>query len=177
MGIGCVLLFPYTEYPENTVQLWWYLPVFGMGFFLAVLKGHGKGRRKTNPVWPDMAVPLAVTAMVLFTPWFRELLWGEPPSSYLQNKYMLMGGLWFIVVFAVPSGSLWKNLLEKSHILQWVGDISFPLYLVHYPIMRRVGLLEVSWGAKAVLIIIISVVLAWLLHVLVEKPVGNLYKN
>jgi peptidoglycan/LPS O-acetylase OafA/YrhL len=71
--------------------------------------------------------------------------------------------------------------------LQWLGSISFPLYLVHWPVVIAVlyGMLKVSPGMSSpvalVMLTLISVpvmlIAAYLIHRLVEKPGMNLGKR
>jgi peptidoglycan/LPS O-acetylase OafA/YrhL len=55
----------------------------------------------------------------------------------------------------------------------WVGLISYPLYLWHWPLVSFAWLIEPQGPPRSVRISIVavSVALAWLTHEFVEKPV------
>lgn len=170
-GIGIVLsvAFPFTTYTENSVQLRWYVPVFLMGMLLAMIWDFWSSR-KQNSLGADAFVLVLAVIMISLTPWFRQKLWGIAPSAYLQNKYLLMGGLWCLIILGIVKGRIWIKWLDKSRILQWIGEISFPLYLIHYPILMRLNATETGWAKKVIIVLITSVSLAAILHLGVEKP-------
>lgn len=81
-----------------------------------------------------------------------------------------MGGLWCLIILGIVKGRIWIKWLDKSRILQWIGEISFPLYLIHYPILMRLNVTETGWAKKVIIVLITSVSLAAILHLGVEKP-------
>ena len=170
-GIGIVLAvaFPFTTYTENSVQLCWYVPVFLMGMLLAIIWEFWSSR-KQNRLEADALVLVLVVIMISLTPWFRQKLWGIAPSAYLQNKYLLIGGLWCLIILGIVKGRIWIKWLDKSRILQWIGEISFPLYLIHYPILMRLNATETGWAKRVIMVLVASVSLAVILHSGVEKP-------
>lgn len=170
-GIGIVLsvAFPFTTYTENSMQLRWYVPVLLMGMLLAIIWEFWSGW-KQNSLGADVLVLVLVVIMFSFTPWFRQNLWGIAPSAYLQNKYLLMGGLWCLIILGIVKGKIWIEWLNKSRILQWIGEISFPLYLIHYPILMRLNATETGWAKKVIIVLLTSTLLAVILHLGVEKP-------
>lgn len=172
IGIVFALIFPFTHYLENSLQMRWYLPVFIMGFLLAI-RYHRIESQSRKWIWADGLTVIFVLLIFLCTPWFREKLWKIEPSSWLQNKYMVVGGLWSAIIIAIANGKFLKKLLEKLHFVQWIGDISFPLYLIHYPIMYKINQFEITWWKKVVSIVIFSGMIAWILHHFVEKPLNE----
>lgn len=170
-GIGIVLavVFPFTTYTENSMQLRWYVPVFLMGMLLAII-WESWSNWKENSIGADVIVLVLAVILFSFTPWFRQKLWGIEPSAYLQNKYLLMGGLWCLIILGIVKGKIWKVWLNKSHVLQWIGEISFPLYLIHFPILMRLNATEIGWAKKVIIVLVTSILLASILHWGVEKP-------
>lgn len=59
----------------------------------------------------------------------------------------------------------------SNKLLVWIGLISYPLYLWHWPLFSFTNILieEVSVGMKFILIFI-SILLAWLTYIFVERP-------
>lgn len=169
IGIVLSVAFPFTAYTENSIQLRWYIPVFLMGMLLAVIWDFWNSW-KQNSIGADAFVLVLVVIMISLTPWFRQRLWGIAPSAYLQNKYLLMGGLWCLIILGIVKGKIWIEWLNKSCILQWMGEISFPLYLIHYPILMRLNATEAGWVKKVIIVLVASILLAAILHSGVEKP-------
>lgn len=78
------------------------------------------------------------------------------------------------VIWAGPNA--WLNRIVLSNrILVWVGLISFPLYLWHWPLLSFLRILEGTEVAqwKRGVAIAIAILLAWATYRLVEKPVRH----
>ena len=76
-------------------------------------------------------------------------------------------------------GCLWQLWRKRTKINKVLGDISYPLYIVHYPIMYlfyawliEKGYYKLSdcWG-MALLVVVSSIVLAFLCLKLYDEPV------
>jgi peptidoglycan/LPS O-acetylase OafA/YrhL len=98
----------------------------------------------------------------------------------LITKEKHFPGLWALLptlgaAFIILSGAqAWFNrkILSNS-ILVWLGLISFPLYLWHWPLLFFAGVFEEEKSAfkLRILIIIISCLLAWFTYKFIEKPI------
>jgi peptidoglycan/LPS O-acetylase OafA/YrhL len=89
-------------------------------------------------------------------------------------------GLWAIlpvsgaalIIYSGPQA--WLNRKVLSHpIAVWFGLISYPLYLWHWPLLSFARILENETPSRLarLLIILISIALAWLTYRLVERPI------
>lgn len=86
----------------------------------------------------------------------------------------------FFIISAGPSSWLNEKLLCNRPMV-WIGLISYPLYLWHWPIFSYLRIAEgdvsvVEW----ILAIISAFVLAWITYIFIEKPVrfgGNRVRN
>ncbi len=72
----------------------------------------------------------------------------------------------------------WLNRVVLSNrALVWFGLISFPLYLWHWPLLSFARLMEIETTSYKMecTAVLISIVLAWLTYILIEKPIrfGN----
>jgi SGNH domain (fused to AT3 domains) len=80
----------------------------------------------------------------------------------------------FCLIFAGPTA--WFNRLVLSNrVLVWIGLISFPLYLWHWPILSFMRIIESEtpgWGYR-VLAVALSAVLAWMTYYFAEKPIRS----
>jgi peptidoglycan/LPS O-acetylase OafA/YrhL len=78
----------------------------------------------------------------------------------------------FFLIFAGPAA--WFNRFVLSNrLLVWVGLISFPLYLWHWPILSFMRIFESEAPTPYFrnLAVLASLVLAWLTYYFVEKPI------
>jgi peptidoglycan/LPS O-acetylase OafA/YrhL len=67
----------------------------------------------------------------------------------------------------------------NTPVLRWLGRISYPLYLVHVPVHQVVVDLMPKLGevATAALCIIAALILAVIMHGVVERPLVNVGKS
>jgi peptidoglycan/LPS O-acetylase OafA/YrhL len=76
----------------------------------------------------------------------------------------------------------WVNITALSNpVFVWIGTISYPLYLWHWPILSYLAIVSGELPSREMKIaaVLLSVILAWLTFVLVERPFrfGSLKKN
>ena len=77
-----------------------------------------------------------------------------------------------LLIFSGPSAWLNRRILS-NRVLVWLGQISYPLYLWHWIILAFLRITQddiVSSGKARLLILVLSVGLAWLTNLLIEKP-------
>ena len=77
-----------------------------------------------------------------------------------------------LLISAGPNSGL-NRLVLSNKLLVWFGLISFPLYLWHWPLLAFAHIVEgeVPSSTIRILIILLSIVLAWLTYELIEKPI------
>lgn len=117
--------------------------------------------------------PWTVVALVLA---LCYAAWGGPPRSGAPGGaeyFPLALGLTALVWFAVRG----RLQLLRLAPLVWLGDISYPLYLLHQRIgadvLGQLHFLGVPGPATTALAILLVVVLAAVVHILVEVPGRN----
>jgi len=84
----------------------------------------------------------------------------------------------FLLIAAGPTSSINRYLLA-SRPMVWIGLISYPLYLWHWPILSFERLLsrdDPSRGSRAVAVLL-SFILAWITYRLIEKPIRSSRKR
>lgn len=178
--------------------LWALRPVLGrwLDVLLALLAGSVVFVTNDDPAWyvyPGLPVSLAILTVI---PYFavgmifgRMYNWNPPVSS----KYFLlsllavpilypgvsgefgqwsdfrvlivMSAVFFCVVFLVPHTRILENVLGD-----FIGKISYSLYLIHLPILTAVKALGLSAVPGLAVFISVTVALSWLSFVLIEKP-------
>ena len=101
-------------------------------------------------------------------------------GAFLFDQDMLYPGAWALVsvlgtCFIIFTGNKsWVNTSVLSNrFLVWIGLISFPLYLWHWPLLSFARIMEGSkpdWQIRAVLVAV-SFVLAILTYYFIERPI------
>lgn len=103
--------------------------------------------------------------------------------SFLKiDQTLLFPGVWALIpvlgtVFVIAAG---RNAFINQKILSgkiavWLGLISFPLYLWHWPLLSFARILEGESPSKLsrILIVAMSIALAWLTYKLLEYPLRS----
>jgi len=120
----------------------------------------------------------AVLAAVLILDWHRLalLIW-----------LIVFGGVLADAANPCEQFLLLSRRVLLKRPLQFIGAISYPLYLVHWPVIVGFLALLVAWqpgissGAALalMLVVVLPIILlaAWLLHILVEKPLMQFGKK
>lgn len=120
-----------------------------------------------------------------------------PPLEILRNAQsilgilMIMAGIFFItkeslfpgywallptvgtalIISAGPNALINRHLLSNK-IMVWIGLISFPLYLWHWPILSFIRIIEADTPSAQIRIsaVAASILLAWATYALIENP-------
>lgn len=101
-------------------------------------------------------------------------------SEYFPGWWAVLPTLGAMLIISAGAQAWINQVLLSNRLLVWIGLISFPLYLWHWPLLSFARIVEggtPSHKASAI-IILFSIVLAWLTYWLIEKPVrfGNYSK-
>ena len=126
-----------------------------------------------------------VLARLIAPPWVANLLAVAgalmiAAGVILINATRVFPGLWvllpvagtFFLLVAGDEAVVNRRLLSLRPVV-WVGLISYPLYLWHWPLLSFARLMTTSTPPAAIrlLLILASVVLAWLTYRVIERPV------
>lgn len=76
-----------------------------------------------------------------------------------------------LIISAGPHAWMNRRVLSSRHLV-WLGLISFPLYLWHWPLLSFARIVERGTPpiTTRITLLLISVILAWLTYRLIEKP-------
>lgn len=170
------IYFPYTSYVENSISLYWYLPVFLMGILTSILYVKNKDKFFDKYIF-DVLIIVVLFAVLLSMPYLRYIVLDIQPDRYLQNKYLFFGIAWSFLILSIAHGCYIKRILEKSKLLSWIGKISFPLYLIHYIVLLYANQYIENYKLMFTFVIVISIVLASVCYYLIEKPCINYMKK
>lgn len=96
------------------------------------------------------------------------------------KKEFIYPGTWALipvigtVLIILAGGMAWANRkILSNRLMVWFGLISFPLYLWHWPLLSFATILEGGLPDKKIrtLCVVISIFLAWLTAILIERPI------
>ncbi|MGN6445344.1 acyltransferase family protein [Amnibacterium sp.] len=158
--VGCV----------GGIQPLQYLPVFFLGTLVAVrlraIEQWSESRRARRL----LAVLLPVSALVLICSF---LLAPVVPVGTVGGHALIgmeaLGGVGVVVVAGANTG--FRRFLERR-VPQFLGRISFSLYLVHLPVLATVTWLlgDWNWPVAGLIGVPLAVLAGWGFFRLVEKP-------
>lgn len=158
-----------------------YLPVFFIGTLMAVRLDSIQDwsrRRLGRPNAQRWGVALVVGSLALLVGHW----WAQPlaaPGSLLGRVLTQLAvlGAAGLVLSAIIVPFLRRAL--DSRPSQWLGRVSFSLYLVHVPILVTLTFIfgDDKWWLIALLTVPLALVISWGFHVSVERPSHRLARN
>ncbi|WP_166998462.1 acyltransferase family protein [Paramicrobacterium fandaimingii] len=154
-----------------------YLPVFMMGSLIAV-RLHDIVEWGNRPHRQSTWLALSMTAAIfMVASWLARPVFESGSIGNLALWGLSGAGAGIIMVLAV-AWPAFKRLLEVRPV-QWLGKVSFSLYLVHAPILGTLGFLfgDSLWMLTGVVGIPVSIIAAALFFRFVESPSQHLSRN
>lgn len=101
--------------------------------------------------------------------------------KYIPDRLGMASYWWLVMAVMILLISLFDTFgggiitkILKNKYLVILGDFSFCMYMVHGLVISVVGNLELGWAVQMVISLIISVLLGYLLHNFLEKPISTL---
>jgi peptidoglycan/LPS O-acetylase OafA/YrhL len=135
----------------------------------------------------------ATLAYVVVFPSLLLPRWLESASSIIGVLLVIVAAVWFrrddafpgwlalmpvigsvLIIGAGPNAWLNRNFLANRYLV-FVGLISYPLYLWHWPLLSFARIMQGEAPAPAARIglVALSVLLAWLTYLVVERPLRS----
>jgi peptidoglycan/LPS O-acetylase OafA/YrhL len=166
---------PYSGFTSISFAQMWFVYYFPPTRMLDFLLGIFVARLVLSGRWPRLgflpAIAVAVAGYAIVS-----------VSPYLFGAGGL-GSIWVAPLIAAGARADLRVTFSpvRSAVWVWLGDISFAFYMVHAILLTEVRTaLGAAWNAPLVAelmvvvgCLLVSVGLAWTLHVLVERPVMN----
>jgi peptidoglycan/LPS O-acetylase OafA/YrhL len=129
----------------------------------------------------DRSPVLRPAARVLAVPAFAVLGWLvlDPRMNFSLERTPYLWGLTVVALCAgllVAAGATCRGgplrLLLEARPLEWLGRISYSVYLWHVPLIAelRRARPEISTGARVAIIVPAALLVGWLSYVVVERP-------
>lgn len=161
IGSVYVVAFPFITYIENSISFKWYFPVFIIGIVTYIIYDCLKD--KSTHIIFDILSIFTMSIMLVFTPVMRRLIWKVKPDSWLQNKYLLYGFLWGLLIVCISKSLYLGNLIRKSRCLVLISDYSYELYLFHYLLLYWLSKWISNTVLRGVFVLVGSVAISWLM--------------
>ena len=143
-----------------------YLPMFIAGAVLAA--SLPRWRERIANLTPAAGVVLCVMSLVLVSaPW---LVSGISGRLYAPTIGLAVLGCIALVLLALELPWLARALTRRP--VQWLGRVSFSLYLVHVPVIVTIAYLvgPERWQLFAPIGLALALLVAWLFYAAVERP-------
>ena len=167
-NVSLVRADPTATFYSPATRIWELLTGVLLAYFSTQIK-HNSTAASTAWHASPAVQQLASTLGVLFLAFGLYKIDSGRPFPGTWALFPVLGS--FLLIFAGPAA--WFNRFVLSNrVLVWVGLISFPLYLWHWPllVLGKQRFAQESSPPMLLLIIAISIVLAWLTYRLVERP-------
>ncbi|WP_375405460.1 acyltransferase family protein [uncultured Amnibacterium sp.] len=154
-----------------------YLPVFFLGTLVAVnlrkLEGWSASRRARRL----LAVLLPVSALMLISQFLLGGVVHEGTGgAHALRGLEALGGVGVVVCAGAATG--FRRFLERR-VPQFLGRISFSLYLVHLPLLASITWLlgDWNWPVAGLIGVPLAVLAGWGFFRIVEKPLHRVARS
>ena len=184
---------------KRSWSLWWVIVVLGCGSFLLNISRISLDPSAVfySPLTRSWELALgAFVAYQVFQPVTRLKNWIERFSSIFSvlgflliiagfvfiNEKVAFPGWWALlpslgaaILILTQSNGFIQTKILSNRLLVWVGLISFPLYLWHWPLLSFARIINSETPAVEVrfALVILSFILAWATFQWVEKPIRH----
>jgi peptidoglycan/LPS O-acetylase OafA/YrhL len=116
-------------------------------------------------------LPISI-ALLLFTLGFRNPIFRETIRYSIQG--VALAPILYYVVHAPQS---WVGRILNTRLLAFVGTLSYALYLLHATVLIELDHAMSSQWLAGILSLFISVLLAYIVHIAIEKPTDAMRKK
>ena len=169
--------------------MWAVVTAFIVALLLYAQHKLAQNAAKAYYSMPVRASELLIGALIGFLPQLKlpkkllqSLIWGSlvilfATAVYFDKQTPFPGAMALIpclataLIIYLGQSSPSSNILLSNPFSTWMGRISYPLYLWHWPIIVLFGIYMRPLNAEnQVVIVLLSILLAFLTYQLIEKP-------
>lgn len=147
-----------------------YLPVFMLGTLMAVRLDdllEWVRRPRHRAFWPGVT---AIALILLIASWITRPI--VAPGSLTGRMMWGLAGIGAVLIIIAAMG--WPRLrrILEARANQWLGKVSYSLYLVHVPVIATLAYLwgSENWALVAVVGVPLSLLIAGAFHRFIEGP-------
>ncbi|HWU63562.1 MAG TPA: acyltransferase [Ensifer sp.] len=156
--------------PDYAAYAMNYLPFkYVLSYALGISAFEVRKHIKHNGLMGDLAFVFCLLVILVYVPFRRHF-----PID-LQDKYVFSSLLAFTaIVFGSAESRLFRWFFE-NRAAQFLGMISYGLYLCHFPIIRMLGNSGIAVNETAHFLIVsgTSIIVAWATYILIEVPANR----
>jgi peptidoglycan/LPS O-acetylase OafA/YrhL len=154
-----------------------YLPVFFLGTLIAVQLQALEGWSESRGARRLLAVLLPVSALVLISQFLLQpVAHSGSTGAHALRGLEALGAVGIVVCAGAATG--FRRLLERR-VPQFLGRISFSLYLVHLPVLATLAWLlgDWNWPFVGLIGVPLAVLTGWAFFRVVEKPLHKVARS
>ncbi|CAH9053376.1 hypothetical protein PSECIP111854_01158 [Pseudoalteromonas sp. CIP111854] len=156
--------------PYNLFSILRTLPFFFVGVVFGM---HYKSAKIPDYLKKHWFV-LSLCLIPLMYPEFTPVTSDAKNRMWLSYEVLLvMSAVFFCVVFLVPN----NNILLANKLGDFVGKISYSLYLLHMPIILMVNEWEIAIEFKLILSLSLSLLVAYISFCCFERPIAKMIRR
>lgn len=152
------------------IEILVYFPIFLVGTLMAArFDDLLDWARRPRPRWFWWLGLLTACALLIANWLVAPLLSGHDSLIAIASG---LGGTGAAIMLIVAIGSPAVARFLEGRIPQWLGRVSFSMYLIHVPIVGTIGyvLRDQRWVLIGVCAVVASLALGWLFTVCIESP-------
>jgi peptidoglycan/LPS O-acetylase OafA/YrhL len=173
------LIWPPSASVDNDARLGYYLPIFFMGSFLALVyhhwQAHHLAERRRFCLISEFSGWLAIAILIIMIPSVTALFSGHTFSQKATHQqFAIYGFLWSVVVFASITGVGYLKRFFELPVLRYLGFISFSFYLFHVITITAVEKAMPTLPIRGWLGLLLTIAVSHITWLLVEKPSAKL---
>jgi peptidoglycan/LPS O-acetylase OafA/YrhL len=156
-----------------------YIGIFFLGCGLASLHHYSKTSPLMNlrkvRILIDFAAVVAVLGLIYLIPAVTNLLTDRNvPLDYYHKEYLLLGGLWGLVLFACVNGFGVFRWFFELPLLRYLGFISFSLYFFHTTSVALIKYFMPQIPFAAWWMLIVGVCISHVTWFYIERPTAKI---
>lgn len=160
------LISPYYSVPENSVNMFPYLPSFITGLVAAICLRKGCDNFLNR--YSFALCLFILTIMVLSSPGMRHWLLSSPMTKDLQHQFIPLSVLWSFFVCAIISGKGIMGRLMQNRLLSILGRWSFSIYLMHWMIYIKISDVHNDSFIYAILAFALAIFCGYIFYYFIE---------
>ncbi len=156
--------------PYNVFNVLRSLPFFFVGVIFGMHYKSLKIPEYLRKHWFILAlclIPLMYPGLSPVTSEAKRKMW----LSY--EVLLVMSSVFFCIVFLVPN----NNILLANKFGDFIGKISYSLYLLHMPVIAKVNQFDLSIELKLLMSFVLTIVVAYISFRYFERPVAKLIRS
>jgi peptidoglycan/LPS O-acetylase OafA/YrhL len=162
LNVTFISSYPVATFYSPLSRFWELL----LGSLLAYWTLYSSSKRQVSAVYKNIASVIGLGLIV-----FAVLMLNQ--KSLFPGWWALLPTVGAVLIIAAGPAAWCNRIILSFRPMVWIGLISFPLYLWHWPLLALARIQEgdtVPIADRAILVAL-SVVLAWLTYRFIERPI------